>query len=79
VDRPTVAGASGPATNGDGDVALEDVNGDGSVGVTDAQFIFVNFDEVQNTPNADIVFDFNGDGEFTISDAQALFMEVIFG
>lgn len=79
VDRPTVAGASGPATNGDGDVALEDVNGDGSVGVTDAQFIFVNFDEVQNTPNADIVFDFNGDGKFTISDAQALFMEVIFG
>jgi hypothetical protein len=56
----------------DGDGLYEDVNGDGSVNVGDAQAIFANTDDpvVQNNVAA---FDFNGDGSVNVGDAQALF------
>jgi hypothetical protein len=59
--------------NGDG--VYEDVNGDGSVDVGDAQSLFSNreTDAVQNNVAA---FDFNGDGMVNVGDAQALFNQV---
>jgi hypothetical protein len=59
-------------TDPDGDGVYEDVNGDGSVNVLDAQAIFSNTADpvVQNSVDA---FDFNGDGEVNLLDAQALF------
>jgi hypothetical protein len=59
-------------TDPDGDGTYEDVNGDGSVNVGDAQAIFANTGDpvVQNNVAA---FDFNGDGSVNVGDAQALF------
>jgi hypothetical protein len=59
-------------TDPDGDGLYEDVNGDGSVNVGDAQALFANTDDpvVQNNVAA---FDFNGDGSVNVGDAQALF------
>jgi len=59
-------------TDPDGDGKYEDVNGDGSVNVGDAQAIFANTDDpvVQNNVAA---FDFNGDGSVNVGDAQAIF------
>jgi hypothetical protein len=59
-------------TDPDGDGKYEDVNGDGSVNVGDAQAIFANTGDpvVQNNVAA---FDFNGDGSVNVGDAQALF------
>ena len=69
-----------PDVNGDGDLPgdldgdglYEDVNGDGSADVGDAQALFSNRDspEVQNNAGA---FDFNQDGAVNVGDAQALF------
>jgi hypothetical protein len=70
---PPVVGTS-PPTNTDGDAALEDVNGDGTLSVTDVQALFANLDSdaVQDNPSA---FDYNGDGSVSVSDVQALFVE----
>jgi PKD repeat protein len=59
-------------TDPDGDGKYEDVNGDGSVNVGDAQALFANTDdaEIQDNPKA---FDFNDDGSVNVGDAQALF------
>jgi hypothetical protein len=56
----------------DGDGLYEDVNGDGSVDVGDAQAIFANTQDpvVQNNVDA---FDYNGDNNVDVGDAQALF------
>ncbi|GGN94259.1 PKD domain-containing protein [Haloarcula pellucida] len=72
-----------PDVNGDGllpgdpddDGLYEDVNGDGSVDVGDAQALFSNRDSaaVQNYVAS---YDFNGDGVINVGDAQALFSEV---
>jgi hypothetical protein len=61
-------------TDPDGDGLYEDVNGDGTVNVGDAQALFGNVDDsvVQNNVAA---FDFNGDGTVNVGDAQALFAE----
>jgi REJ domain. len=61
-------------TDPDGDGTYEDVNGDGSVNVADAQAIFANGDDptVQNNAEA---FDYNDDGTLSVSNAQALFSE----
>jgi hypothetical protein len=61
-----------PPADTDGDGTFEDVNGDGSVNVGDAQAIFANAQEptIQNNPEA---FDYNGDGSVNVGDAQALF------
>ena len=66
-----VVGDDAP-TDPDGDGKYEDVNGDGSVNVLDAQAIFSNTADpvVQNNVDA---FDFNDDGEVNVLDAQALF------
>jgi hypothetical protein len=60
------------STDPDGDGLYEDVNGDGTVNVGDAQAIFSNSNDtvVQNNTAA---FDFNGDGTVNVGDAQALF------
>jgi hypothetical protein len=59
-------------TDPDGDGKYEDVNGDGSVNVGDAQAIFAKSDDpvVQNNIDA---FDYNGDGSVNVGDAQTLF------
>jgi hypothetical protein len=59
-------------TDPDGDGVYEDVNGDGSVNVGDAQAIFANTQDpvVQNNVAA---FDYNDDGSVNVGDAQALF------
>jgi hypothetical protein len=59
-------------TDPDGDGKYEDVNGDGSVNVGDAQALFANTDDptIQDNPDA---FDFNDDGSVNVGDAQALF------
>ncbi|MFC5973466.1 malectin domain-containing carbohydrate-binding protein [Halomarina salina] len=66
--------ANAPA-DPDGDGLYEDVNGDGSVDVGDAQALFANNDDpvVQNNVDA---FDFNGDGSVDVGDAQALFASI---
>ena len=73
-DNPIVVGTD-PATDTDGDGALEDVNGDGAATVIDVQALFANRNSVavQNNPS---LFDFNGDGEVNVIDIQALFTEV---
>jgi hypothetical protein len=59
-------------TDPDDDGVYEDVNGDGSVDVLDAQAIFANTQDsvIQNNVEA---FDFNDDGSVDVLDAQALF------
>ncbi|MFC6943243.1 PQQ-binding-like beta-propeller repeat protein [Salinirubellus sp. GCM10025818] len=71
-DSLDVNGDGRPARDPDGDGLYEDVNGDGSVNVGDAQAIFANNEApvVQNNLEA---FDFNGDGSVNVGDAQALF------
>ncbi|WP_199514354.1 5'-nucleotidase C-terminal domain-containing protein [Haloferax sp. Atlit-19N] len=56
----------------DGDGTFEDVNGDGSVNVVDAQALFVNRDAepVQSSIPA---FDLNDDGRVDVGDVQRLF------
>jgi hypothetical protein len=71
-----VAGFENAPTDPDGDGTYEDVNGDGSVNVGDAQALFANTDdtEIQDNPEA---FDFNDDGSVNVGDAQALFADGI--
>ncbi len=71
IDTP-IGDFEDPPTDPDGDGLYEDVNGDGSVNVGDAQAIFSNADDpvVQNNTAA---FDYNGDGGVNVGDAQALF------
>ena len=59
-------------TDPDGDGKYEDVNGDGSVDVGDAQALFANDQdpEVQNNVDA---FDYNDDGSVNVGDVQTLF------
>ena len=75
VGLPPVAGDDSP-TNMDDDVVLEDVNGDGSYNVGDAQALFANrnSDVVQNNVEH---FDFNGDGIVNVGDVQAAFFEAV--
>jgi hypothetical protein len=69
-----VGGFENAPTDPDGDGKYEDVNGDGSVDVGDAQAIFSNAQDpvVQNNVAA---FDYNGDGSVDVGDAQALFAD----
>ena len=71
IDTP-IDGFENPPTDPDGDGTYEDVNGDGSVNVGDAQALFSNTNGpvVQNNTAA---FDFNDDGSVNVGDAQALF------
>ncbi|MDS0279521.1 malectin domain-containing carbohydrate-binding protein [Halomicroarcula sp. S1AR25-4] len=59
-------------TDPDGDGKYEDVNGDGSVNVGDAQALFANSDDPVVQDNVE-AFDFNEDGSVNVGDAQALF------
>ncbi|WP_167599426.1 malectin domain-containing carbohydrate-binding protein [Halorussus marinus] len=65
-------------TDPDGDGVYEDVNGDGTVTVSDAQALFAHLNDpaVQNDVGA---FDVNGDGAVTAGDAQALFADLVGG
>ncbi|NHN60177.1 MULTISPECIES: malectin domain-containing carbohydrate-binding protein [Halorussus] len=65
-------------TDPDGDGVYEDVNGDGTVTVSDAQALFANLNDpvVQGDVDA---FDVNGDGAVTAGDAQALFADLVAG
>ncbi len=56
----------------DDDGAYDDVNGDGSVDVVDAQALFAARDTDPVTHSAP-AFDFNGDGAVNVGDVQALF------
>ena len=69
-----VADFENAPTDPDGDGTYEDINGDGSVDVGDAQALFANTDaaEIQANPGA---FDFNDDGSVNVGDAQALFAD----
>ncbi|MBX0324348.1 hypothetical protein EGH21_15060 [Halomicroarcula sp. F13] len=72
---PDVNGDGALPSDPDGDGLYEDVNGDGSTNVGDAQALFSNRDSpaVQNYADA---YDFNGDGVVNVGDAQTLFSEV---
>jgi hypothetical protein len=72
---PDVNGDGNPSQDPDGDGRFEDVNGDGSVNVGDAQALYNN----RNSPAVRIKrrrYDFNNDGAVNVGDAQALFSEV---
>jgi len=71
-DGPGPIGDFDAPTDPDGDGLYEDVNGDGSVNVGDAQALFANTDDPVVQNNAD-AFDFNDDGSVNVGDAQALF------
>jgi hypothetical protein len=72
----TVPGPIGSFENApadpDGDGTFEDVNGDGSVNLLDAQAIFANQQDPVVQSNVE-AFDFNDDGSVNVLDAQALF------
>ena len=73
--KPTLAPISGFESgpmNPDSDETFEDVNGDGSVDVGDAQTLFANTQDQVIQTNAD-AFDYNGDNSVNVGDAQALF------
>jgi hypothetical protein len=72
---PDVNGDGALPGDFDGDGLYEDVNGDGSANVGDAQALFAARDSeaVQNNLEA---FDFNGDDVVNVGDAQALFSMV---
>jgi len=67
-----VGNLSNAPSDPDDDGVYEDVNGDGTVDVGDAQALFANTDDpvVQGSVGA---FDYNGDGTVDVGDAQALF------
>ncbi|MFC6940863.1 dockerin type I domain-containing protein [Salinirubellus sp. GCM10025818] len=72
---PDVDGDGNPSRNPGGGRRFEDVNGDGSTDVGDAQALYEN----RNSPGIQInreLYDFNNDGEVNVGDAQALFAEV---
>ncbi|WP_152422963.1 dockerin type I domain-containing protein [Halorubrum kocurii] len=71
-----VTGNGDAATDPDGDGIYEDVNGDGSVTVTDVQALFaaVSDGSVQSDQAA---FDYNNDGSVTVTDVQALFSQIV--
>ncbi|EMA57015.1 UDP-sugar hydrolase / 5'-nucleotidase [Halorubrum kocurii JCM 14978] len=71
-----VTGNGDAATDPDGDGIYEDVNGDGSVTVTDVQALFAAVSEgsIQSDETA---FDYNGDGAVTVTDVQALFSQIV--
>ncbi|QLC35168.1 5'-nucleotidase C-terminal domain-containing protein (plasmid) [Halarchaeum sp. CBA1220] len=56
----------------DGDGRYQDVNGDGSADVVDAQALFASRDDATVHASAP-AFDFNDDGRVTVGDVQALF------
>ncbi|MCO8265112.1 5'-nucleotidase C-terminal domain-containing protein [Haloferax sp. AB510] len=56
----------------DGDGTFEDVNGDGSVDVVDAQALFVNRD-AEPVQSSSPAFDLNDDGRVDVGDVQRLF------
>ncbi|WP_435102660.1 5'-nucleotidase C-terminal domain-containing protein [Halarchaeum sp. P4] len=56
----------------DGDGRYQDVNGDGSADVVDAQALFAARDDAAVQASAP-AFDFNGDDRVTVGDVQALF------
>jgi plastocyanin len=78
VSELMVGDSSSPAADTDGDGTYEDVNGDGSVDMTDLQTLWGarNGQTVANNPDA---FDFNGDGKFSILDVQALYSQELEG
>ncbi|WP_241431989.1 5'-nucleotidase C-terminal domain-containing protein [Haloferax mucosum] len=72
VEAGDVTGNEQVMKDPDGDGTFEDVNGDGSVDVVDAQALFVNreTDVVQSNVEA---FDLNDDGAVNVGDVQRLF------
>jgi len=72
---PDVSGDGDLPGDLDGDGLYEDVNGDGSANVGDAQALFSNRDDpsIQNFVDQ---YDFNGDGAVNVGDAQVLFNQV---
>jgi hypothetical protein len=77
---PPIGDFENAPTDPDGDGVYEDVNGDGSVNVNDAQALFANLDDpvVQSDSNTEF-FDFNDDGSVNVNDAQALFNDLTGG
>jgi hypothetical protein len=65
----------GPPQDLDGDGLYEDVNGDGSVTLSDVQAFFINRDSAVIQENGEL-FDFNGNGEFNNVDIQKFFATV---
>ena len=72
---PDVDGDGNPTQDPDGDGRYEDVNGDGSVNVGDAQALYNNRESTAIQINGEL-YDFNNDGAVNVGDAQALFAEV---
>lgn len=67
-----ITGDGNPAQDLDGDGLYEDVNGDGTAGVSDVQAFFASRDSAAIQSNT-AAFDFNGDGSISISDVQSFF------
>jgi hypothetical protein len=63
-------------TNVDDDPALEDVNGNGNLTLSDVTALFTHRDSVavSDYPTA---FDYNGNGDFTLADVTTLFAEAV--
>ncbi|MFC6940156.1 dockerin type I domain-containing protein [Salinirubellus sp. GCM10025818] len=72
---PDVDGDGNPSQDPDGDGRFEDVNGDGSTDVGDAQALYNNRNTMAIKINREL-YDFNDDGAVNVGDAQALFAEV---
>jgi hypothetical protein len=72
---PDVGGDGNPSQDPDGDGRFEDVNGDGSTDVGDAQALYNNRNTMAIKINREL-YDFNDDGAVNVGDAQALFAEV---
>ena len=73
---PDVTGGGDRPSDPDRDGLYEDVNGDGSLNVGDAQTLYSNRDSgaVQDYVNQ---YDFNDDGVVNVGDAQTLFSEAL--
>jgi hypothetical protein len=61
-------------TNVDDDAALEDVNGNGNLTLSDVTALFTHRDSASVT-DYPTYFDYNGNGDFTLADVTALFVE----
>ncbi|MFC6940600.1 dockerin type I domain-containing protein [Salinirubellus sp. GCM10025818] len=72
---PDVNGDGNPSQDPDDDGLYEDVNGDSSVDVGDAQALYNNRDSGAIQINGEL-YDFNNDETVNVGDAQALFAEV---
>ncbi|AFK19814.1 UDP-sugar hydrolase / 5'-nucleotidase [Haloferax mediterranei ATCC 33500] len=72
VEPGDVTGNGQKMADPDGDGTFEDINGDGSVDIIDAQALFVNRESDTMQSNVD-AFDLNDDGKVNVGDVQRLF------